>query len=306
MVETYTHYSREEWRDFYYSGERVSREIDNLDELVSLNDRLTQEDVQDIYRPLLHYIDLLYMLAHHAAKQKGAFFDRDTSKAPFVIGISGSVAVGKSTVARVLRELLDYTYPDQKVEMMTTDGFLYPNEELRRRGLMSRKGFPESYDMVALLEFMREIKLGETTVSYPEYSHSIYDIVPGQMNTIDQPDILIVEGINTFQLPQNQQIYVSDFFDFAIYVDAEPLNIKQWYIKRFLMHLTDAKDDPTSYFYEMAHWTPEEIENYGNEIWYTINMTNLVQHIEPTKDRADLIIHKGEGHVIDQISVRKY
>lgn len=302
----YYQFPRAEWKELFHNNHKIVN-IDDLDEVVSLNDRLTNQDVREIYRPLLQLIDIFIHSKMNLRNEKNEFLKITHQRtSPFVIGISGSVSVGKSTVARVLQELLSKVYQDKHVELLTTDGFLYSNNELEKRGIMHRKGFPESYDMPKLLEFMTKVKTGAENISYPIYSHEIYDIVPNQYATLDQPDILIMEGINIFQLPENQQLYVSDFFDFSIYVDADPMDIKQWYLERYYMLLELAKDQPDNYFYLMTKWSKERQEAYGNEVWYTINLTNLIQHIAPTKERAQVILHKAANHIIDNVSVRKY
>lgn len=309
-TELFTEYSREEWEHFN-RFEGTLKPIVGLEELVSLNDRLSQDDVKEIYVPLVHYIDVMHNNKKNYGEERDKFFNIIGQKSSFetntfMIGVSGSVAVGKSTSARVLQRLLEKYYPDKRIGLVTTDGFLYPNAELERRGIMKRKGFPESYDMPSLVDFMSKVKVGKDKVEYPTYSHEIYDIVPGEMQVMKEPDILIVEGINAFQLPENQQTYMNEFFDFSIYIDADPLHIKKWFMDRFIMHMESAKDDPTNYFYEISKWPQEKVEDYGNEIWYTINLTNLVQHIQPTRGRADVILHKGINHSIDNVYVRKY
>lgn len=309
-AELFTQYSRSEWQNFVTSEGKL-KPIEGLEELVSLNDRLSHKDVREVYVPLVHYIDVLYGHLKEYGSKRDQFFNLIGQKSSyqtntFMIGVSGSVAVGKSTSARVLQRLLEKYYPDKRIELITTDGFLYPNAELERRGIMNRKGFPESYDMPTLLEFMSKVKTGFGDVEYPMYSHEIYDIVPGEKAVMQKPDVLIVEGINAFQLPENQQTYMNEFFDFSIYIDADPLDIKKWYMDRFVVLMESAKNDPTNYFYKISQWPQEKVEDYGNEVWYTINLTNLVQHILPTRGRADVILHKEVDHSIDNVYVRKY
>lgn len=307
-LDNFIEYKREDWRKLQKDAPNTIK-IDDLERVVSLNDRLTQADVHDIYGPLIQYIDIYIKDRREFYQEQRDFLQRPDfiqEAPPFVIGISGSVAVGKSTVARVLKQLLEQAYPGKTIDLITTDGFLYPNDTLKRNGIYNRKGFPESYDMAGLLHFMNEVKLGNGQAEYPIYSHETYDIVPGEYGHLNNPQILIVEGINVFQLPQNQQLYVSDYFDLSIYVDAETSNIKKWYMERFHIHIDLAKNDPDNYYHKFIHMTPEEVEEFGNEIWYTVNLTNLVQHIAPTRGRANLILHKGENHYVDRIYVRQY
>lgn len=307
----YQSYNREEWQKFQ-SSELEILPIEELTELVSIHDRLSQEDVREVYGPLLHYIEMDYVYLDAFNRSKQSFFDKNKKDnggyrhVPFIIGISGSVAVGKSTVARVLHQLLSETFPERQVQMITTDGFLYPNEVLEQRGMLRRKGFPESYDMGLLIEFMTHVKTKDSPFSVPIYSHEVYDIIPGKYEIIDSPDILIVEGINVLQLPSNQQIYVSDFFDFSIYIDAEQDLIHQWFVERFLLLLEMAKSDPNNYYNKMTHFTREQAIAYADDVWCHINLPNLIQHIKPTRSRADIILHKTHQHLFDFIHVSKY
>ena len=307
----YSYYPREQWAQFQ-AQDLALISPQQLSQLVSLEDQLSPLDVQEVYGPLLHYIeaDYRYLSAYNQAKQD--FFNqqdplqKQVVKVPFLIGISGSVAVGKSTTARLLHKLLSQTFPQRKVDLITTDGFLYPNEVLEQKGLLKRKGFPESYDMPLLLEFVAHVKTKASPFPIPLYSHDRYNIVKGEYQVIENPDILIVEGINVFQLPSNQQIYVSDFFDFSIYIDAPTELIYQWFVDRFLVHLQMAKDDPSSYYYQMSQWSKQAAIDYAKEVWTTINLPNLIQHIKPTRSRADLVLHKSDNHYIDSVYVRKY
>ena len=229
---------------------------------------------------------------------------------PFILGVAGSVAVGKSTTARVLRALLA-RWPDHpRVDLVTTDGFLLPNAELEARGLMNRKGFPESFDTARLLNFLADVKSGRERVEAPVYSHFHYDILPDQTIVIERPDILIVEGLNVLQparLPKDGKAipFVSDFFDFSIYIDADPKVIEEWYVARFMKLRTTAFRDPAAYFHKYAHLSPDDARERALEIWRTINLKNLEENILPTRQRASLILRKGPDHSVESVSLRK-
>lgn len=307
----YHRYERHEWASFHQPNGETIRSILNLDELVSLNDRLSQEDIREIYWPLVDYLDLEIKEVTHQNKARQLFFSQDDQLTefraiPFIIGISGSVSVGKSTTARVLLDLLEQTYPHKKVQLMTTDGFLYSTEKLKRLNMLNRKGFPESYDMARLIDFLAKVKTTHEPVEYPLYSHRIYDVIPDQVGIIDQPDILIVEGINVLQLPQNQNVYVSDFFDLAIYIDANHLDIERWFLERFEMIMDFSKDKPDSYYYELSHKTRKEQLAFARGIWQRVNLVNLIQYIEPTRNQADVVLYKSHNHRINNVYVRKY
>ena len=275
-----------------------------LADIKALNDRISLEDVQDVYVPLVRLLQKKYADFEKWNRDKLDFLQIPVKKTPFIVGISGSVAVGKSTTARLLQVLLSNWFSDLKTQLITTDGFLYPNAELKRRHLMSRKGFPESYNMKELIHFLNAVKTGQKQIKVPKYSHQVYDVIKDEYDVIDQPDILIVEGINVLQLPANETIYVSDFFDWSIYVDAEADLIEKWFLERFGVLLDTAFHDPSNYYYQYAQMPREEAFAYAKKIWRDIDLKNLKEYILPTRFRADMILHKTEGHVMDNILVR--
>lgn len=304
-LSNYYQVPREQWQGFYTNG-KMSLTQSELDNIKSLNDRISMQDVEDVYIPLCHLIQLYMQAAESIALTKGLFLHRYVKTPPFIIGIAGSVAVGKSTTARLLQHLLSKLFPRKSVQLITTDGFLHPNKVLIEKGILNRKGFPESYDMVRLLDFLNRVKSGEKNIKIPTYSHEVYDVLENEYQTIHQPDILIVEGINTLQLPANQQIYVSDFFDFSIYVDAHLKLIEKWYLERFESLLDSAFQKPNNYYYNFAIGDRKEALDTAQHIWETVNLKNLKEYILPTKNRADIILHKTDNHEIDQLYLKKY
>lgn len=275
-----------------------------LNSIKSFNDKISLQDVTDVYLPLTNLIQIYKRSKEDLAFSKGIFLQKASKRQPFIIGVSGSVAVGKSTTSRLLQILLSRTFSNATVELVTTDGFLYPNAYLQKQNLLKRKGFPESYNMELLLDFLDNIKNGQN-FQIPVYSHEIYDIVPDEKQSVTAADFVIVEGINVFQNPQNERLYMTDFFDFSIYVDAEVKNIETWYLDRFKKLLTLAKEDPTNYYHPFTSQPENEVMKFAQNVWKSINLVNLQDYIEPTRNRAEIILHKTENHMIDEIYLKK-
>jgi type I pantothenate kinase len=305
----YQVFSREEWARLREDTPMtlVPRDLAQLSGLI---EELSMEEVEQIYLPLSRLLNLYVAATQELEAVTSRFLGRNDIRVPFIIGIAGSVAVGKSTTARVLRALLA-RWPDHpRVDLITTDGFLLPNDELERLGLMERKGFPESFDTARLLNFLAEVKSGAERVEAPLYSHFHYDILPGQAVVVERPDILIVEGLNVLQparMPRDGEAvpFVSDFFDFSIYIDADPEVIEKWYVTRFMKLRTTAFRDPAAYFHRYAQLTIDEAQARGLEIWRTINLRNLQENILPTRQRARLILRKSASHRIESVALRK-
>ncbi|MBN9238815.1 MAG: type I pantothenate kinase [Micrococcales bacterium 70-64] len=275
-------------------------------ELRGLGDELDLDEVAAVYLPLSRLLSLYAEGAQNLHAATSSFLGERSPRTPFVIGVAGSVAVGKSTVARLLRELLGRWEGTPRVELVTTDGFLFPNAELERRGLMQRKGFPESYDRRALLRFVSQVKSGVREVRAPFYSHLAYDIVPDAEIVVNAPDVLIVEGLNVLQpAAPGRSLAVSDLFDFSIYVDARTADIARWYEERFLRLQRGAFTNPASFFHRFASLTEEGARARAREIWASINEPNLVQNIVPTRPRADLVLRKGADHAVSSVLLRK-
>ena len=295
--------SRQTWQRLHRDT-TVPLTQEELNSIKSLNDKISLQEVLDIYLPLINLISIYKKANEDLSFFKSIFLQEKNRSRPFIIGISGSVAVGKSTTSRLLQILLSRRFKWATVEMVTTDGFLYPNKVLEERNILDRKGFPESYDMELLLDFLDSIKNGEE-FEIPVYSHEVYDIVPDQKVTIQPVDFLIVEGINVFQNPQNQTLYVSDYFDLSIYVDAEVANIETWYLERFQTLLKLAEKDPNNYYHRFTQMPFNQVLAIAQDTWKNINLANLEKYIEPTRSRADIILHKGQNHEIDKIYLKK-
>ena len=278
--------------------------------LRSLHDRLDISEVEEIYLPLSRLLSLYVAATQRLFRAQQGFLGTEDTKMPYIIGVGGSVAAGKSTTARVLQALLARWPNVPKVDLITTDGFLLPNAVLEREGLMEKKGFPESYDLPALLRFLSDIKAGRRPVRAPVYSHLIYDVIPNQWIEIDRPDILVVEGLNVLQagrLPRDGQAvpFVSDFFDFSVYLDADEGVLLSWYVNRFLTLRGTAFADPKSYFHRYAKISDAEAVDTATAIWNRINLVNLRENILPTRPRADLILTKRESHEVDKVALRR-
>ncbi|WP_448222939.1 type I pantothenate kinase [Gordonia iterans] len=300
----YLEFDRRQWRELRQSMPMVLNE-DELEQLVGLGEQIDLNEVAEVYLPLSRLIHLQVEARQRLFAATSTFLgERQRNRqVPFVIGIAGSVAVGKSTTARVLAKLLSRWETHPKVDLVTTDGFLYPTAELQRRGIMHRKGFPESYDRRALLRFVTEVKSGAESVKAPVYSHVSYDIVPGEFHVVNQPDILIIEGLNVLQT--GPALTVSDLFDFSIYVDANLYDIEEWYISRFLQMRTTSFADPQSHFHYYSSLTDEQATIAARDIWTSINRPNLIENILPTRPRATLVLRKDRDHSINRVRLRK-
>lgn len=305
----YRVFTRAEWARLRADTPMTLQESE-LEQLSGLIEELSVDEVEQIYLPMSRLLNLYVAAAQQLDSVSSKFLGRSDGKVPFIIGVGGSVAVGKSTTARVLNALLA-RWPDHpRVDQITTDGFLLPNTELERRNLMDRKGFPESFDTARLLNFLADVKSGVKRVEAPVYSHFHYDILPDQKIVVESPDILIVEGLNVLQparMPRGGEAipFVSDFFDFSIYLDADPEIIQDWYVTRFMRLRTTAFRDPGAYFHQYANLTPEHARKRALEIWRTINLRNLEENILPTRQRARLILTKEADHHVASVALRK-
>ncbi len=305
----YRHFTAAEWGELRKDTPLPLTEAE-LEELKGFGERISLDEVSEIYLPLSRLLNLYVLETQELYRVTSDFLGRAQAKVPYIIGIAGSVAVGKSTSARILRTLLARWANHPKVDLITTDGFLLPNRVLEERDLMGRKGFPESFDVRRLIQFLSDVKAGSRNVEAPVYSHFTYDIVPGEAVVVDQPDILIVEGLNVLQPwkpaeGEEPAPFVSDFFDFSIYLDADEEAIRRWYIERFLSLRSTSFKDPGAFFHRFAKLSDEEAAATADAIWTSINLANLRKNILPTRQRAQAILRKGDDHRIRDVALRK-
>ena len=304
VADRYLTFSRDDWAALRAATPLTLREPD-LESLRGINDRIDLDEVAAVYLPLSRLLNLYVSATQDLQRVSSTFLGSISPKVPYIIGVAGSVAVGKSTFARILQALLS-RWPDHpQVDLLTTDGFLHPNAVLQSRGIMDRKGFPESYDTRSLLSFLRAVKSGEGEVEAPVYDHLHYDILPDERIVVRRPDIVIVEGLNVLQVDREGTEFVSDYFDFSIYVDADEADIEEWYVRRFFTLRESVFQDPSSYFRHFAALGDDEAEATARGIWATINGRNLRENIAPTKERASLVLHKAGDHRVTQVDLRK-
>ncbi len=309
IASPYHHFTRAEWASLR-ADTPLTLTIDDLTRLKSLHDPISLEEVIEIYLPLSRLLALYVAATQGLFKATQRFLGAEDGKVPYIIGVAGSVSVGKSTTARILKALLSRWPNTPKVELVTTDGFLFPNKALERQGLMDKKGFPESYDNRSLLRFLSSVKAGRGNVEAPVYSHLTYDVIEGEKLVVDRPDILIVEGVNVLLAPRRPRDgrevpFVSDFFDFSVYLHAEESDLEKWYVERFQRLKRTAFRDPRSYFRIYADLDETETDRVARDIWQRINLKNLRQNIAPTRPRASLILTKNPDHHIAEVSLRK-
>ncbi len=294
--------TRSDWAPLAASSTPLNLTDADLAEIQGLNEQLSVDEVREVYLPLSRLLNLRYLASVELRRSTSQFLGRPLPKVPFILGIAGSVAVGKSTSARLLQRLLAAWPQHQDVQLLTTDGFLYSNDELTKRGILERKGFPESYDQQALLEFVEAVKSGCGDLAVPVYSHLRYDIVPGEFQAVDKPDILILEGLNVLNAGARRT--VADFFDFSIYLDASEEQLRDWFMQRFWLLRETAFKDEQSFFRQFAEMSDDAAREFALDVWETINAANLRENILPTRERATLVLEKGREHRVESVRLR--
>ena len=305
----YQTFTKEQWSRLR-ADEPMTLDASDIDRLRALGDPLSLAEAESVYLPLTRLLSFYVEAIQGIHKASVTFLGHNGVKVPFIIGVAGSVAVGKSTTARILHALLQRWPASPKVDLVTTDGFLYPNAVLEEKGLMERKGFPESYDRAGFVRFLADVKSGKPRVFAPTYSHLVYDVVPGDEIMVDRPDILIVEGLNILQpgeLPKSGRpiLFASDFLDFSVYIDADEDDLTAWFLQRFLKLRETAFADQKSFFHKFALMSEDEAKTFGKWVWENINRPNLVENIVPTRSRADLVLKKGRSHAIEEVFLRR-
>jgi type I pantothenate kinase len=309
VLAPYHHFTKAQWSALR-ADEPMTLTREDISRLRTLSDPISLEEAEEVYLPLTRLLSFYVEAVQGLHNVSTRFLETPDQKVPFIIGVAGSVAVGKSTTARILQALLQRWPSSPKVDLVTTDGFLQPNKVLAERGIMERKGFPESYDRTRFVQFLSDIKSGKANVQAPVYSHLVYDVVPGGEVTIDRPDILIVEGLNILQpgeLPKDGKpiLFASDFMDFSVYIDADNDDLEAWFMERFFRLRETAFKDPTSFFRRFAEMSEAEAGEFGRMVWRTINLPNLIDNVLPTRGRADLILKKGKSHLIETVQLRR-
>ncbi len=309
VLAPYHHFTKAQWSALR-ADEPMTLNAADIKRLRTLSDPISLHEAEEVYLPLTRLLSFYVEAVQGLHNVSTRFLETPDQKVPFIIGVAGSVAVGKSTTARILQALLQRWPSSPKVDLVTTDGFLYPNAILAERGIMERKGFPESYDRPRFVKFLADIKSGKANVQAPVYSHLVYDVVPGGEVTIDRPDILIVEGLNILQpgeLPRDGKpiVFASDFIDFSVYIDADNDDLEAWFMERFFRLRETAFKDPTSFFRRFAEMSQDEAGEFGRMVWRTINLPNLIENVLPTRGRADLVLKKGKSHLIETVQLRR-
>lgn len=310
IISPFFEFSADTWSTFAHNKRKVKLTEEELQKCLAFNDKISLEEVERIYMPLSRLLHMYVRSRHDRSTVIQQFLGKSIESAPFIISISGSVACGKTTTANLLKHLISMWDTNPKVDLITTDGFLFPNKILHERHIEAKKGYPVSYDVKALMTFLQQLKNGEPNLKVPVYSHLYYDVMPGEYTIVDRPDILILEGVNVLQNGADyptirNKVFISDFIDFSIYVDAEEECLIKWYLDRFLKLRESTFNNPNSYFHRYAKLDLEDATHLATTIWSAVNHDNLVENILPSRNRANLIMHKGKNHSVDKVYLRK-